>query len=77
MKNLFIFINLAIITFLICSATNPAIKNPDAALTEISGSNTVEPVLKSKTEPINFGKTPLYFIPNKGQVNPTARFYAR
>ena len=51
-----------------------------------SGRNTegvrvdgVKKALPSKTFNIDtsFGKIPLYFIPNRGQVNPEARFYAK
>ncbi len=41
--------------------------------------NPVKKELSSSTFNIdtNFGKIPLYFIPNRGQVNPEARFYAK
>jgi len=44
----------------------------------IKTSRGIEPPYKGDIQPdFDFGKFPLYFIENKGQVNQKARFYAK
>jgi hypothetical protein len=76
MRKVFFITGLVCIGFLFISTFG------GAKLQEVKGTEGVTPLknldLKPALKPdINFGKIPLYFISNKGQVNQKAKFYAK
>ena len=84
MKNIFIIIAITFIVILFAAPTGtvePA-KMPDAptaSATPATPGAPLTPGMKTEGVKLNFslGDLPLYFIPNKGQVNQKAIFYAK
>lgn len=79
MKKCFMLLFAVVAGLMLIAASAPhgngkmqALKNSDLSVqtTNVTPLSTVKPDL-------NFGKFPLYFITNKGQVNQTAAFYAK
>ena len=77
MKRGFIFFIAVLIGLMVVPATEPGTKLVNIKNLEIS-ENPGDISSGSGVKPdIDFGKIPLYFITNQGQVNKKAKFYAK
>ncbi|NIM16851.1 MAG: hypothetical protein GTO45_33110, partial [Candidatus Aminicenantes bacterium] len=76
MKRFFVLCVVVLVGIVLISASLPGKKMQDIQYPQKLEKADVKTSERVKRAP-DFGKIPLYFIPNKGQVDALARFYAR
>ena len=77
MKKSFVFIFMVFMGLLITFASHPGPKPVNLKDLDLSGKPLDTQAGGGVKPDINFGRIPLYFITNKGQVNEKAKFYAK